>query len=77
MSTKPEELAAMTQKQYVECEGLACPICELKGSVEGGSIEIDGGAAYQDCNCSECGAQWTDYYQLAGFDNLTQWAVGK
>ena len=63
-------MSTLTQKEYIESEGLACPVCKLKGNAEGGSVDIDGGAAYQNCNCTECGAEWTDYYQLAGFDNL-------
>lgn len=62
----------LTQEQYVQKGGLICPICQANDSTEGSSIEIDCNVAYQDCNCLECGANWTDVYILSGYDNLEQ-----
>lgn len=48
---------------YRTLQGKICPRC-LEPSVEGDSVNILDGKAYQACCCTECGAQWTDVYQL-------------
>jgi len=57
----------MTNEQaqaYLRSDGSACPICG-SDSVQGNSVTIDNGNAYQECSCDECCAQWTDSYHLA------------
>lgn len=55
--------------QYISSSGTQCPSCQNQG-VAGHSVEIDGGQALQDCNCTVCDASWTDYYVLKGFSEL-------
>lgn len=50
---------------YVKNKGMKCPFCG-KSSIEGSSIEIDGGIAWQDVYCTDCEAEWTDLYTLTG-----------
>lgn len=43
-----------------------CPVCGSP-DIEGEPVEIDGTHAYQRCRCDECGAGWTDAYDVAGY----------
>lgn len=40
-----------------------CPFCK-DGNIEGGPIEVDGNAAWQDISCTDCKKQWRDEYTL-------------
>jgi hypothetical protein len=46
-----------------------CPNCQSE-SVTGGSVEIDGEGAMQECVCDSCGAQWDDIYIKTCIANL-------
>lgn len=41
-----------------------CPACGAEDSIEGDSVTIDCGKAYQTCTCLDCGAEWEDVYTL-------------
>lgn len=43
-----------------------CPACGSR-DIEGGFVEIDGTHACQHCRCAECGAGWTDVYDVVGY----------
>ncbi len=60
----------LNQEQYVAAGGANCPGCDSGDGVEGGSVEIDAGGASQNCYCVECGAEWTDLYDLKSYDNF-------
>ena len=54
----------MIHKQaYIKNKGTLCPFCGTE-SVQGGFVEIEAGKAFQDMNCTECGGDWQDVYQL-------------
>ena len=56
----------LTQKQeqlYVDRGGSLCPFCEADNP-EGGDIDIEYGAVYQEIRCLSCGEKWTDVYSL-------------
>lgn len=59
----------LTPKAYVQRGGCRCPACGDE-RIEGDPVEIMGGSAYQDVTCTECGATWTDVYELTGYTNL-------
>jgi transposase-like protein len=46
-----------------------CPACG-DGDLEGESIDIEGGHAFQRVTCLACRAKWTDQYQLQGYVDL-------
>ena len=46
-----------------------CPMCE-DTDVEGGSVDINNGHAFQNITCLSCGASWTDEYKLHRYSNL-------
>jgi len=58
----------LTPKQYVEKEGNECPFC--------GSDKLDLANGPDDCKtviyigvkCEDCGAEWNDRFELAGYD---------
>ena len=65
--------AMMTDEQYVNRIGLACPFCESTNVRTVDALEADGGCAWQECACSDCGKAWTDQYALTGFNPTEPW----
>ena len=59
-------MAWITEKEYVEKGGLCCPCCGSH-EIEGGSVEVSGGMAFQEITCGKCGAGWDDEYKLTGY----------
>lgn len=64
-TTNADELTKGQIRRYVAGGGVSCPFCKAE-AIEGGSISIESGAAYQDVDCSNCNKSWTDSYKLAG-----------
>ena len=64
-------MADLTEQEYVDSLGLACPVCKETDSVgtEGG-VETDDGVAWQSIYCNRCDISWTDNYNLVGYSNL-------
>jgi hypothetical protein len=58
-----DEQLAEKGKSYLEKKGVCCPFCGSR-NIEGDSVEIDAGGAYQDVRCLRCEAEWTDEYKL-------------
>lgn len=56
-------------EMYASNGGVACPCCDSR-NIEGGAIEIDYGAAWQEVTCKACGATWNDEYDLIGYSKL-------
>ena len=50
-------------KKYVAEGGIKCPVCGFE-EIEGGSIEVDSGGAYQEMSCPNCYEEWQDVYRL-------------
>ena len=63
------EKPKLTSDAYVSHKGLLCPMCGSM-DLDGESVEIEAGFAYQEVRCLECGADWTDEYSLKGYSNL-------
>jgi hypothetical protein len=63
------ELRAAAVRDYVAGGGNLCPYCG-DDDISGGSVEVDAGYAWQDVDCSACGASWHDLYTLTGIDLL-------
>jgi transcription elongation factor Elf1 len=51
------------QREWYLNHSANCPFCH-SGQIEGGSVEIDAGGAWQEVSCVECGEQWVDIYKL-------------
>jgi len=64
-----EEWLARQKRNYMRHNGAMCPICEGR-DFEVGSLEIDGPTVWQLISCSnpDCGAEWTDVYELNHID---------
>jgi len=60
----------LTEKEYADKLGVACPNCDKAEGVEAWDTEIGLGCAWQNCNCTLCGATWDDHYTLDGYGNL-------
>lgn len=54
-----------SQREYIRTSS-RCPCCD-DSNVEGGFVEIDAGAAWQNVTCINCSFSWTDNYKLIGF----------
>ena len=51
------------RKDYLESGGMICPYCQST-NIEGRSVDIDGGKAYQKVFCVDCAGTWQDEYTL-------------
>jgi len=60
----------LSDQEYVEKRGLACPFCK-SASLEWDEIEVDGTDAQQEVYCHNCGAAWLDVYSLSGYAVVT------
>lgn len=68
---RPHDLPGLKKATRRLLKGL-CPWCG--GTVEGGAVEIDGTSARQEVDCTECGKEWTEWYDLAA---VTYYEPGK
>jgi len=60
----------MNPVQYVDADGLQCPNCG-SDDIMGYAIEEYGlTSANRPCECGECGAEWTEEFELSGYSNL-------
>ena len=69
---QPSEVDAAEAKmieEYVMNAGEKCPACG-SGNPESGNIEGDGSIAWANCNCPDCGSEWTDEFTLTGANNF-------
>ena len=57
---------AKSPRAYAKEGGKECPMC-LCIEIEGDSVEIEAGGAYQRITCNECGWAWVDAYELTGY----------
>lgn len=62
-------------QEYVNDDGFLCPICKKGPIFADGSVEVDGGVAYQGITCESCGASWNDIYRLIGIEGLKQGTI--
>lgn len=67
-NAQERRLPSATDSDYLE----NCHICPACGAsqVEGDSISIEEGLAFQPVSCLSCNASWRDVYVLSGFDQL-------
>ena len=75
--TEKKKKKPMTDKEYVEQEGMHCPFCG-SNRVEGtGCINADGAGALGPVTCADCEKSWYDCYDLTGYiDRDTGYAEG-
>jgi len=59
-------MTVKTSEEYVATGGVICPFCE-SSNIRGASLESSHGHVYQDCECDDCGKEWTDEYVLTGY----------
>lgn len=52
-------------KAYVNNRGGQCPKCSSKNLDAHGTLQSDGGSAWQDVVCMDCGFEFKDVYTLA------------
>jgi len=60
----------LTSKMYVDDGGGRCPVCG-SSNIIGSGHDYDGSQIWQNIHCSDCNSEWTDVYELTGYDNLT------
>lgn len=50
------------ERRYIENKSIECPVC-LSGEIQYcNGIEANGNTAWSDCECNNCGAEWTEYW---------------
>jgi Zn ribbon nucleic-acid-binding protein len=59
----------LNMHQFVASHGALCPAC---ASDDHDSLDINVCEQYvlRECNCLDCGAQWTSVYKLVYHENL-------
>ena len=62
------------EQKYLESGGSKCPNCDSTSITGCGPVEMDDGA-WQNVECEDCGATWTDTYTLTGIMNYEKPAV--
>lgn len=62
-------MTTKTPAEYVANKGACCPVCGCT-ELDGQSVTIDSGKAYQPIFCTDCDAQWIDEYALTGYTEL-------
>jgi ssDNA-binding Zn-finger/Zn-ribbon topoisomerase 1 len=65
-----QELTTEQEKAYLANSGEQCPKCGSK-MIRGDSLEHHGDVVWQNVDC-ECGAYWTDKYQLKEITNFNE-----
>lgn len=60
---------AMTNEDYVNCEGSKCPHCG-SGNLEAYDPDADGPCKWNSVLCLDCRSTWVEYYNLARYENL-------
>ena len=66
-------MANLTEQEYVDRLGLACPNCHSTEGVD--TLEaplVDDGIAWQTIECNLCLSSWKDNYNLVGYSNLEE-----
>jgi hypothetical protein len=58
----------LTDKQYLKNPTI-CPVCR-SSDISGGQVDVDMGSCWQEIECEDCGAKWTDIYKLIGYADL-------
>jgi len=58
-----------TSKEYAKT-GTHCPVCK-NTNITANPYEVDGLQVWSKITCQDCQAQWTEFYTLSGYDNLT------
>mgnify|MGYP001565147231 CR=1 FL=1 len=54
-------------KRYVNKGFSKCPFCK-SDDIQGDSIEVDGHSVWQEIECMNCQAEWTDIYTLTNME---------
>jgi DNA-directed RNA polymerase subunit RPC12/RpoP len=63
-------MTVLTADQYARQHGLQCPYCRSEAITPTGHMESDGGIAWREIACKECGGSWTESYGLVGYAGL-------
>jgi transcription elongation factor Elf1 len=56
-----------TQEEHMAHGATKCPYCNSE-DIQGHSVNIDAGTAWQDVECNECGQGWHDIYTLTSYE---------
>ena len=62
-------LTEEAKKRYLEESGVNCPFCG-SSQIEGASVEINAGSAYQPIGCLQCDKRWNDVYTLRDVEEV-------
>lgn len=64
----------MSQKAYVDSEGVKCPFCGSE-NLDREGVDVDAGGASQRVSCDDCGKTWYDCYKLTGYIELFWYGI--
>ena len=62
-------MKTISSGEYIRTGGVKCPRCKDEYQMEGSSVHIAEGIAWQNMTCNACKLDWTDEYTLTSIDN--------
>lgn len=65
---KEIEVTQELDEKYLEHPN-NCPVCDSE-NINGSHIEAGDEAAWREISCLDCGAEWTERFELTGVSNL-------
>jgi hypothetical protein len=63
MEDQWDEALAKSAEKYIQAGGVSCLYCNST-DLEGQSVDIEDGSAFQKVVCRDCGQGWVDIYKL-------------
>ena len=70
-------MTPMTSEEYVEYNGLRCPVCGKRNCMDAQGVDIIGSEAIQEVTCTNCGSAWYDVYKLERYELIEQGEVSE
>lgn len=72
LEEKSVKASGEEEAKYLTGAGEFCLKCGYSGDIDGGTVTIEGGKAFQPVLCTHCGAEWTDVYVLSGVTEVQE-----
>lgn len=65
--TQKKTTGHMTNEEYIASAGNECPCCKSRNIMSVGEMNTDCDYAWRQAECHDCGALWTENYQMTSY----------